>query len=142
VLRVLGRESGLRPLLRQDDALAAREHDNVDRARHVEPPRRRHLLQAALRVSTPVMARKRVFYEGEIVNFDRPSGILSIRGDARANWRFRVDASTRIQKQVKTAGPGTVADLKSGTRVRVFTGSERASPPMRQALQILIYDGR
>jgi hypothetical protein len=92
--------------------------------------------------SSPVMAGKRMFYEGEIVNFDRPSGILSVRGDARAKWRFRVDASTRIQKQVKTAGPGTVADLKSGTRVRVFTGSERASPPTRQALQILIYDRR
>jgi hypothetical protein len=92
----------------------------------------------------PVIAvgNNRLFYYGNVADVDIPAGILSVTGDDNATWQFRITSSTQVEKDVENPTAGTLQDLKVGARVRVFTGSERSSAPVREALRILIYGVR
>ncbi len=87
-------------------------------------------------------ADDRIFYYGEILEVNRPAGLLSVGGDENVKWRFRITSSTQVQKGVEKPTPGTLKDLEVGAYVRVFAGWEPSDSRTREALRILVYPRR
>jgi hypothetical protein len=81
-----------------------------------------------------------LFYYGHIIDVNRGSRVITVRGDDKVKRRFLVTTEALIQRHFEHPIPGTFDHLKVGLRVRILAGSTTMNPTIRAVLSLLIYD--
>jgi hypothetical protein len=81
-----------------------------------------------------------LFFYGQVIDVNRGSRVITVRGDDKVKRRFLVTSEAQIQRHFAHPIPATFEHLKVGLRVRILAGSATMNPTIRAALSLLIYD--
>jgi hypothetical protein len=97
------------------------------------------VLSVLLLVSVAAAQEMPVFLYGQVVDINPGSHVISVRGDDNTKWRFKVTASTQLEKHLERPEPATFEDLRVGSRVRILIGLTTMNPAIRQTPRIFVY---
>jgi hypothetical protein len=81
-----------------------------------------------------------LFYYGQIIDVNRGSRVITVRGDDKVKRRFLVTSEALIQRHIEHPIGTTFEHLKVGLRVRILAGSATMNPTIRAAVSLLVYD--